>query len=115
MEHNRGVNAVAELGPRSFLPLVKHLFLHFFVLHPLLSFALDMSSETEGHMTLNKLGTDITGHDYDAITKINPSPFGIGQMTIIENLEQDIKYIRMRLFNLIEKNSTIGLPPYCLS
>ena len=66
-------------------------------------------------MTLNKLGANIAGHDYDAITKINPSPLGIGQMTIIEDLEKDIKYIIMRLFNFVEKDSTIGLPSYGLS
>src|SRR4030042_4209076 len=107
MKHDSGINAVKELGSENCLHLLEYFLLHFFVLHFLFSLAIDMGRKTDAHLTLNKLGTGIAGHDYNAIAKINPAPLGIGQMTIVENLEQYIKYIIMRLFNFIEKNSTI--------
>ncbi len=115
MKHHRSINAIKELGAESLLHLAEHFFLHLVILYLLFAFSLNMGRKADAHVALDELRTSVASHDYDAITKIDPSSLGIGQMTIIENLEKNIENIIMRLFNLIKKNGTIGLPPYCFS
>ena len=41
------------------------------------------------------------------IAEIYPAPLCIGQMAIVEYLQQDIKYFRMSLLNLIQQNYAV--------
>ena len=45
---------------------------------------------------------DITGHDDDSVLEINRAPLTVGQPAIIEHLQENIEYIRMRFLNLIK-------------
>jgi hypothetical protein len=47
-------------------------------------------------------GANVTGHDHYTVAEINPAPFGIGQMPVVEDLKQYIEDVRMRFLNLIE-------------
>ena len=44
----------------------------------------------------------ITGQDDDTVREVNHLAVTIGQDTILQDLEQDIKDVRMSLLNLIE-------------
>ncbi len=74
-----------------------------------------MSSKPQSHITLYEFSTDIAGHNNNTIAKINPAPFSISQVAIVENLEQYIEDIIMSLLNLVKENNTVRIPPHSLS
>ena len=60
------------------------------------------------------LGTDVGGHNQDRILEIDSFAGRIRDTSIIQNLQQDVKYIRVRFLNLIEEDNGIRFAPYCL-
>ena len=48
------------------------------------------------------LRTKVAGHDDDRILEVNGHTLGIRHPAIIENLQQNVEHIRMRLLDLIE-------------
>ncbi|MBA7590373.1 hypothetical protein ES708_32489 [subsurface metagenome] len=101
MKDNGAINAIEKLGAEGFLYFAEQLLLHPLV-SLLLSFSLiAASSETDRSAFPDKLGTNITGHNNNAVTEINTATLGISQVTIIKYLEQYIKHIRVSLLNLI--------------
>ena len=56
-------------------------------------------------------GANVAGHDNYAVAEIHPAPFGIGQVTIIKNLEQYIEDVGMRFLNLIQQYDAVGISP----
>ncbi|MBA7526700.1 hypothetical protein ES705_18869 [subsurface metagenome] len=115
MKDNGAINAIEKLGAEGFLYFAEQLLLHPLV-SLLLSFSLiAASSETNTGAFPDKLGTNIAGHNNNAVTEINTATLGISQVTIIKYLEQYIKHIRVSLFNLIKEYATIRFTPYCFS
>ena len=53
--------------------------------------------------------TCIGGHDNDGIFKVYHPPMGICDLSVIQNLQQNIEHIRMRFFQLIKQHDGIGL------
>ncbi len=58
---------------------------------------------------LNLLACDIAGHNDNGILEIDGSAFSIGQSTVIEDLQQYVEDVQMRLFNLVQQDYRIGL------
>ncbi len=59
-------------------------------------------------------GAEVGGHDDDRILKVHSSALGIGDTSVIQNLEQDVEYIRMCFFHLIKEDDRIRFAPYGL-
>ncbi len=51
---------------------------------------------------------DVGGHDNDRVLEINRSPRSIGEPAVLENLQQDVEDIRVRLLYFIEEHYPIG-------
>ena len=60
------------------------------------------------------LGTDVGGHDQNGVLEVHGLAGGIGDTTIVQYLKQDIEYIRMCLFHLIEENNRVRFSADCL-
>ena len=56
---------------------------------------------------LNHLGTEVGSHDNNSILEIHGASLSISHASIIKHLQQNIEYIRMRLFNLVQQNYRI--------
>src|ERR1700756_3390137 len=54
---------------------------------------------------------DIGRHDDDSIFEIHRPTMTIGEPAIIEDLQQHVKDVIMRLFDFVEEHNTIGLTP----
>ena len=52
-------------------------------------------------------GTQVGGQDDDGVFKIHRASLRIGDSAVIQHLKQDVKYIRVRLFHLVEQNDRI--------
>ena len=50
---------------------------------------------------LNDVRAEVGGHHNDRIAKIHCATLAIGQSAVIQHLKQDIKDIRMCLFNFV--------------
>ena len=58
---------------------------------------------------------EVAGHDDDRIAEIYRTSLGIGQPSIIQDLQEKIEEIRRCLFYFIEQHDTIRFFPYCVS
>src|SRR5262249_52587267 len=56
----------------------------------------------------DELAPDVACHDDDGVLEIHCPPLSVGDAAIIQNLQQNIEYVGMSLFNLIEKNDAVG-------
>ena len=57
-------------------------------------------------------GANIASHDDHGIAEAHSAPAVIGQAPVIQQLQQNIEYIRVRLFNLIKQDHAVGLAPH---
>ena len=64
--------------------------------------------------TENELRADVGSHDDHRIAEIHRPALAIGDAAVIENLQQHVEHIRVRLFNLVEKNHAIRLAAHKL-
>ena len=55
------------------------------------------------------VGARIGRHNDDGVFKIHDAALRIGDAAVIQNLKQNIQYVRVSLFQLVEQNDGIGL------
>lgn len=60
------------------------------------------------------LATEVRCKDNYRVLEVHGASLTVGYTAVIEHLKQDVEYIRMRLFNLIEQHDRIGLAAYRL-
>src|SRR3712207_7747006 len=48
-------------------------------------------------------GTDVRGHDHDRVAEVHRAPLGVGEASVLEDLEQDVEDVRVRLLDLVEQ------------
>ena len=60
------------------------------------------------------LGSDVGGHDQNGVFEINGTALRVSDTAIIEYLQQNVEYIRMRFLDLIEQNNRIRFSAHCL-
>src|SRR5713226_9608738 len=44
----------------------------------------------------------VTGHDQHGVAEVHGAALSIGEASVLENLQQDVENVRMRLLNLVE-------------
>ena len=104
-EHDRRVDAVEELGPEVLLELGRDLVLHQLV--RALGAArvrVALAAEAEARVRLELLGAQVRGHDDDAVAEVDPAALGVGQVPVLEDLEEDVEDLRVRLLDLVEED-----------
>ena len=67
------------------------------------------------HAVKGKLTAQIAGHNQQGVLKVHCYTLGIGDASIIQNLQKYIEHIRMCLFYLIEQNNGIRIAAYSLA
>ena len=60
------------------------------------------------------LRSDIGGKDKDCILKVHGPALGIRNTSVIQDLEQNVEYIRVGLLHLIKQHHAVWLAPHCL-
>ena len=106
MEHNNFIDPVQEFRSEQLLHFIHYIAFHLLIVI-LRIFLCGKSQLLRFHDCLRPC---IRRHNNDRITEINLSSLGICNMPIIKHLKQNIKYIRMCFFNLIEQNYCIWIP-----
>ena len=111
MEDDNLINPVQEFRTKDQLNLI-----HYVRLHPLvISCLILLYIKAQLLWVNNRLCPCIGCHNDHRIAEIHLPSLGICNVPVIQNLQQDIKYIRMRLLNLIKQNHRIRMAPYLLT
>ena len=109
VEHDDVVDAVEEFGAHCVLQLSHH------VLLDLLKRALGVVRAALGKaqrlaaLAGDLLRADVGGHDDDGVLEVDVAALTVGQHAVLEDLQQDVEHIRMRLFDLIEQHDRVRM------
>ena len=60
------------------------------------------------------LATEVRCKDNYRVLEVHGASLAVGYTAVVEHLKQDVEYIRVRLFNLVEQHDRIGLAAYRL-
>src|SRR5439155_6487237 len=110
-EDDRRVDPVEELRPEVLLQLVLDLLAHELV-RRFLARQLGVAHlpEAERGVRLELLRAEVARHDDDAIPEVDPAALRVRQVPVLEDLEEDVEDLRMRLLDLVEEHDRIALP-----
>ena len=106
MEYYRIIDPVQELRVEHAADFVLHLFRH-----PLEAGLLVGRRKTKRLPLGNISSTDIGCHDDHRILEIDDPPVIVGQVSFVKHLKQDVEHIRVCLFDFVQQNDRIRLPP----
>ena len=105
MEYDQFVHTVNELGAEHTLYLIHHAALHFRVVKRLIG----IGAKPHGLAADNALSAGVARHDDNAILKAGHAPHVIRQPSVLQDLQQHVKNIRVRLFDLIKQHNAVRL------
>ena len=109
-EHDGRVDPVEELRPEVLLQLGGDLLLHQLV-RALGAVRVGRAHrpEAEARVGLELLGAEVRGHDDDRVAEVDPAALGVGQVPVLEDLEEDVEDLRVRLLDLVEQDDAVVL------
>ena len=55
----------------------------------------------------NFLTSQVRGHDDDAVPEIDRAALSIRQPAIVQNLQQNVKHVSVRLFDFVQQNHRV--------
>ena len=56
------------------------------------------------------LAPDVRRHDHDHVLEVDRPALAVCQPPIVQQLEQDVQHLRMRLLDLVEQDDRVGAP-----
>ena len=110
VEHDDLVDAIEELGPEDALELARDARLHVLVAQT----PDRRLGEAQRRLPRDVLGADVAGHDQHGVAEVDRAALGIGETTVLEDLEEDVEHVRVRLLDLVEEDHAVGLAAHDL-
>src|SRR4051794_22361028 len=111
VEDDHVVDAVEELRPEDLLELAHDPALHVVVRDASLVVG---HGEAEWRVARDLARPDVRGHDHDRVPEVHRAALRVGQATVLEDLQEDVEDIRMRLLDLVEQEHAVRLAPHGL-
>ena len=71
-------------------------------------------AEADRRVALQLLGADVAGHDDDRVAEVDPAALRIGQVAVLQDLEEDVEDLRVRLLDLVEQDHAVALAAHRL-
>ena len=109
LEDDDLVDAVDEFRVERPLHLAEH-----HVRHGARDLALIGRLEPERRLLLDEAGADVRRHDDDRVLEVHPVAQTIGQVAVLEHLQQDVEQVRVRLLDLVEQHDRVRIPLHLL-
>ena len=98
MEIDDLVHTVDELGAEEIVEGFDGLFL-----------ALLIGAHVEADAAGALVAAGVRRHNDHGVFEIHGAALRVGDASVVENLEKDVHHVRMRLFDLVEKNDAVRL------
>src|SRR5262245_6300338 len=106
VEDDHLVDAVQELRAEDLLQLAHDPVLHLLVRQA----ALVAEREAERLVLRDRRGADVRRHDHDRVPEVDLAPLRVGQLSVLEDLEEDVEHVRVGLLDLVQKDDRVRLP-----
>jgi hypothetical protein len=104
------VDAVQQLGAERLLQVAHHPRLHVLVGEALLVGEV----EAERLVLRDRRRADVRGHDHDHVAEVDLAALRVGQLSVLEDLEEDVEHIGVRLLDLVEEDDRVRLAAHGL-
>ena len=104
------VDAVEELGLEDTLELAGDAALHVVVGHALVG----RLREAERRVLGDHRGADVAGHDEDRVAEVHRAALRVGEAAVLEDLQEDVEHVRVRLLDLVEQDDAVRLAAHDL-
>ena len=98
MEIDDLVHTVDELGAEEIVEGFDGLFLALFI-----------GAHVEADAAGALVAAGVRRHNDHGVFEIHGAALRVGDASVVENLEKDVHHVRMRLFDLVEKNDAVRL------
>ena len=95
-EHDGFVDTVQEFRADGLFQHIHH-FLFGFLYDLLLIATVELL-----HLALDIAAAHVGGHDDNRIFEVDRTPFVVRQTSVIQHLQQDVEYVRMRFLDFVE-------------
>ena len=59
-------------------------------------------------LALDQLRADVRGHDDDRVAEIDLAAEGVGHLALLQNLQEQVHHVRVRLFDFVEEHDGVG-------
>ena len=103
MEDDLVIEPIEKLGFECFLRFTED-----FLFNDSVVLFLDGGTEAHGAAFTNEFGSDIRGHNDNGVSKIDFAGKAIGDLAVLENLQENVPDIGMGFFDFIEKDNAVG-------
>src|SRR4051812_775423 len=111
VEHDDVVDAVEELGAEDLLQLSHDPVLHVVVRDAGL---VVRDGEPERGVASDLLRADVRRHDHDRVTEVDRPPLRVRQAPVLQDLQEDVEDVRVRLLDLVEQEHAVRLAAHGL-
>ena len=64
--------------------------------------------EAGGHRLADVLGAEVGGHDDDGVLEVDHAALGVGEVTVLQDLQQGVEDVRVGLLDLVEQDHGEG-------
>ena len=85
------VDAVEELGPER-APQLRH----------------HLVARAQVGPVLEELAADVGRHDDDGVAEVDRAPLTVGEAAVVEQLQQHVEHVGVRLLDLVEQDDRVG-------
>ena len=96
MEHDHFVNAVQKLRQEVFGQSIHDSVMNLFLIRL-------------ARQLLNRLATDIGGHDDDRVCEVYRASLAVGQTTVIKQLQENVEDVSMSFFDFVQQNHAVRI------
>ena len=100
MEDDDLVDAVQELGPEVLPQRLEHLLAH--------------RARTAPRAVRDGLAADVRRHDDDGVLEVDGATLAVGQAAVVEDLQQHVEHVVVRLLDLVEEDHAVRPAPHRL-
>ncbi len=101
VEDDGFVDAIQELGPEELAQFVHHRELH----------EVELGAGIGALVLEDALRAEVRGHDDDGVLEVDDPALTVGEAAVIQDLQQDVEDVRMRLFDFVEQQDGVGATP----
>ena len=108
LEHHHRVEAVEELRPECLLELVQDAAPHPLVLLIGAAVVLDHGREAHRQRLAHAGHTQVAGHDDDGVGEVHGLALGVGEASVLQDLEQHVEDLWVGLLDLVQQDHGVG-------